>query len=46
MLIELMCCFIPGVMAGSPCPPEIVRKLQTHMNMAEITVSGYTYYFV
>ncbi|XP_040046990.2 medium-chain acyl-CoA ligase ACSF2, mitochondrial [Gasterosteus aculeatus] len=29
-----------GVMAGSPCPPEIVRKLQTHMNMAEITI-GY-----
>uniref|UniRef100_G3P9K5 Medium-chain acyl-CoA ligase ACSF2, mitochondrial n=1 Tax=Gasterosteus aculeatus TaxID=69293 RepID=G3P9K5_GASAC len=29
-----------GVMSGSPCPPEIVRKLQTHMNMAEITI-GY-----
>ncbi|KAM8845539.1 medium-chain acyl-CoA ligase ACSF2, mitochondrial-like isoform 1-T2 [Spinachia spinachia] len=29
-----------GLMAGSPCPPEIVRKLKTHMNMPEITI-GY-----
>ncbi|XP_037332631.2 medium-chain acyl-CoA ligase ACSF2, mitochondrial-like [Pungitius pungitius] len=29
-----------GIMAGSPCPPEIVRKLKTHMNMTEITI-GY-----
>ncbi|XP_068575179.1 medium-chain acyl-CoA ligase ACSF2, mitochondrial-like [Cebidichthys violaceus] len=29
-----------GIMAGSPCPPEIVRKLKTDMNMKEITL-GY-----
>ncbi|XP_042361530.1 medium-chain acyl-CoA ligase ACSF2, mitochondrial-like [Plectropomus leopardus] len=29
-----------GIMAGSPCPPEIVRKLITNMNMKEI-VLGY-----
>uniref|UniRef100_A0A8D3D5C2 Medium-chain acyl-CoA ligase ACSF2, mitochondrial n=1 Tax=Scophthalmus maximus TaxID=52904 RepID=A0A8D3D5C2_SCOMX len=28
-----------GIMAGSSCPPEIVRKLKTDMNMREITVS-------
>ncbi|XP_047426997.1 medium-chain acyl-CoA ligase ACSF2, mitochondrial-like [Mugil cephalus] len=27
-----------GLMAGSPCPPEIVRKLKTDMNMKEITI--------
>uniref|UniRef100_A0A8C2ZPR8 Medium-chain acyl-CoA ligase ACSF2, mitochondrial n=1 Tax=Cyclopterus lumpus TaxID=8103 RepID=A0A8C2ZPR8_CYCLU len=30
-----------GIMAGSPCPAEIVTKLKTVMNMKEITVSGY-----
>ncbi|XP_035471439.2 medium-chain acyl-CoA ligase ACSF2, mitochondrial [Scophthalmus maximus] len=29
-----------GIMAGSSCPPEIVRKLKTDMNMREITL-GY-----
>ncbi|KAL6103024.1 acsf2 [Pungitius sinensis] len=29
-----------GIMSGSPCPPEIVRELKTHMNMTEITI-GY-----
>ncbi|XP_068192295.1 medium-chain acyl-CoA ligase ACSF2, mitochondrial-like isoform X1 [Antennarius striatus] len=28
-----------GVMAGSPCPPEILRKLITDMNMKEITIA-------
>ncbi|GAA6218211.1 medium-chain acyl-CoA ligase ACSF2, mitochondrial-like [Lates japonicus] len=27
-----------GLMGGSPCPPEIVRKLKTDMNMKEITI--------
>ncbi|XP_028310954.1 acyl-CoA synthetase family member 2, mitochondrial-like [Gouania willdenowi] len=29
-----------GIMAGSPCPPEIVKRLQKEMNMKEITI-GY-----
>ncbi|CAJ1075186.1 medium-chain acyl-CoA ligase ACSF2%2C mitochondrial-like [Xyrichtys novacula] len=29
-----------GIMAGSPCPSEIVRKLRSDMNMKEITI-GY-----
>uniref|UniRef100_A0A3Q3IKQ9 Medium-chain acyl-CoA ligase ACSF2, mitochondrial n=1 Tax=Monopterus albus TaxID=43700 RepID=A0A3Q3IKQ9_MONAL len=29
-----------GLMGGSPCPPEILRKLKTDLNMSEITV-GY-----
>ncbi|XP_034567635.1 medium-chain acyl-CoA ligase ACSF2, mitochondrial-like [Notolabrus celidotus] len=29
-----------GIMAGSPCPSEIVRKLRADMNMKEITI-GY-----
>ncbi|XP_053299055.1 medium-chain acyl-CoA ligase ACSF2, mitochondrial [Pleuronectes platessa] len=29
-----------GLMAGSPCPPEIVRRLKKDMNMNEITI-GY-----
>ncbi|XP_068605828.1 medium-chain acyl-CoA ligase ACSF2, mitochondrial-like [Brachionichthys hirsutus] len=28
-----------GVMAGSPCPPEIMRKLRSDMNMKEITIA-------
>ncbi|XP_056257504.1 medium-chain acyl-CoA ligase ACSF2, mitochondrial-like [Seriola aureovittata] len=28
-----------GIMAGSPCPPEIVRKLRTDLNMKEITLA-------
>uniref|UniRef100_A0A3B4UL10 Medium-chain acyl-CoA ligase ACSF2, mitochondrial n=1 Tax=Seriola dumerili TaxID=41447 RepID=A0A3B4UL10_SERDU len=31
-----------GIMGGSSCPPEIVRKLRTDMNMKEIMVSGTT----
>ncbi|XP_069005088.1 medium-chain acyl-CoA ligase ACSF2, mitochondrial-like [Embiotoca jacksoni] len=27
-----------GLIGGSPCPPEIVRKLKTEMNIKEITV--------
>ncbi|XP_072224481.1 medium-chain acyl-CoA ligase ACSF2, mitochondrial-like [Leuresthes tenuis] len=27
-----------GIMAGSPCPPEILRKVKTNMNMKEITI--------
>ncbi|XP_039904193.1 medium-chain acyl-CoA ligase ACSF2, mitochondrial-like isoform X1 [Simochromis diagramma] len=27
-----------GIMGGSPCPPEIVRRLTTDMNMKEITL--------
>ncbi|XP_049417347.1 medium-chain acyl-CoA ligase ACSF2, mitochondrial-like [Epinephelus fuscoguttatus] len=26
-----------GLMGGSPCPPEVVRRLRTDMNMKEIT---------
>uniref|UniRef100_A0A4W6G047 Medium-chain acyl-CoA ligase ACSF2, mitochondrial n=1 Tax=Lates calcarifer TaxID=8187 RepID=A0A4W6G047_LATCA len=29
---------LSSVEAGSPCPPEIVRKLKTDMNMKEITI--------
>ncbi|XP_056143446.1 medium-chain acyl-CoA ligase ACSF2, mitochondrial-like [Lampris incognitus] len=29
-----------GIMAGSPCPPEIVRKLRTDMNVKEMMI-GY-----
>ncbi|XP_049924572.1 medium-chain acyl-CoA ligase ACSF2, mitochondrial-like isoform X3 [Epinephelus moara] len=29
-----------GLMGGSPCPPEVVRRLRTDMNMKEITL-GY-----
>jgi len=36
-----MCCSLLGIMAGSPCPPEILRKVKTNMNMKEITVGGY-----
>ncbi|KAG7242813.1 hypothetical protein INR49_018068 [Caranx melampygus] len=28
-----------GIMAGSPCPPEISKRLQTDMNMKEITIA-------
>ncbi|KAF7227352.1 transcript variant X2 [Nothobranchius furzeri] len=27
-----------GLMGGSPCPPEVLRKLKTEMNMREITI--------
>jgi len=27
-----------GVMAGSPCPVEVMKKVQTAMNMAEVTI--------
>ncbi|KAM4534737.1 medium-chain acyl-CoA ligase ACSF2, mitochondrial-like [Fundulus diaphanus] len=27
-----------GLMGGSPCPPEILRKLKSEMNMKEITI--------
>ncbi|WP_210516220.1 AMP-binding protein [Hymenobacter terricola] len=27
-----------GVMAGSPCPEEVMRKVQTLMNMREVTI--------
>uniref|UniRef100_A0A146W7T0 Medium-chain acyl-CoA ligase ACSF2, mitochondrial n=1 Tax=Fundulus heteroclitus TaxID=8078 RepID=A0A146W7T0_FUNHE len=27
-----------GLMGGSPCPPEILRKLRSEMNMKEITI--------
>ncbi|XP_067427033.1 medium-chain acyl-CoA ligase ACSF2, mitochondrial-like [Thunnus thynnus] len=27
-----------GIMGGSPCPAEIIRKLKTNMNMKEITI--------
>ncbi|XP_049418133.1 medium-chain acyl-CoA ligase ACSF2, mitochondrial-like [Epinephelus fuscoguttatus] len=28
-----------GLMGGSPCPPEVVRRLRTDMNMKEITLA-------
>nr|XP_019964811.1 PREDICTED: acyl-CoA synthetase family member 2, mitochondrial-like [Paralichthys olivaceus] len=31
-----------GIMAGSPCPPELVRKVFSEMGIREITVSRYT----
>ena len=30
-----------GLMGGSQCPPEIVRKLKTDMNFKEMMVSSY-----
>src|SRR5438045_7315059 len=27
-----------GIMAGSPCPVEVMRKVQTTMNMPEVTI--------
>ena len=27
-----------GIMAGSPCPPEIMRKLKVDLNIQEMTV--------
>uniref|UniRef100_A0A8D0D155 Medium-chain acyl-CoA ligase ACSF2, mitochondrial n=1 Tax=Sander lucioperca TaxID=283035 RepID=A0A8D0D155_SANLU len=33
-------CFLTqGIIAGSPCPPEIVRKLITDMNMKELMIA-------
>uniref|UniRef100_A0A8C4HWB5 Medium-chain acyl-CoA ligase ACSF2, mitochondrial n=1 Tax=Dicentrarchus labrax TaxID=13489 RepID=A0A8C4HWB5_DICLA len=31
-------CCVLGLMGGSPCPPEIVRKMITDMNMKETTL--------
>ena len=28
-----------GIMAGSPCPIEVMRKVTTHMHMAEVTIA-------
>ena len=33
--------FFTGVMAGSPCPIEVMRKIITDMNCSEMTVSIY-----
>jgi fatty-acyl-CoA synthase len=27
-----------GIMAGSPCPVEVMRKVQSHMHMPEVTI--------
>lgn len=37
-----LCAAVQGLMGGAPCPPEILRKLKTDMNMKEIVVSDYT----
>jgi fatty-acyl-CoA synthase len=28
-----------GIMAGSPCPVEVMRKVQSHMHMPEVTIA-------
>jgi fatty-acyl-CoA synthase len=28
----------PGIMAGSPCPVEVMKKVQSDMHMAEVTI--------
>jgi fatty-acyl-CoA synthase len=28
-----------GIMAGSPCPIEVMKKVQSHMNMGEVTIA-------
>ncbi|HYG05493.1 MAG TPA: AMP-binding protein [Stenotrophomonas sp.] len=28
-----------GIMAGSPCPEEVMRQVVTHMHMAEVTIA-------
>jgi fatty-acyl-CoA synthase len=28
-----------GIMAGSPCPIEVMKKVQSHMNMSEVTIA-------
>ena len=37
-----LCAAVSGLMGGAPCPPEILRKLKTDMNVKEISVSDYT----
>lgn len=36
-----LCAAVSGLMGGAPCPPEILRKLKTDMNVKEISVSDY-----
>lgn len=40
--LRRFCAFTPGIMGGSSCPPEVIRKVMTDMNMKEIMVSGDT----
>jgi fatty-acyl-CoA synthase len=28
-----------GIMAGSPCPIEVMKRVQSHMNMSEVTIA-------
>lgn len=37
-----LCAAVSGLMGGAPCPPEILRKLKTDMNVKEISVSDCT----
>jgi fatty-acyl-CoA synthase len=32
-------CLRTGIMAGSPCPIEVMKKVQSHMNMSEVTIA-------
>lgn len=34
-----VCCCTVGIMAGSPCPPELLRKIISVMGIKGITVS-------
>ena len=43
MYLSVCFCAV-GIMAGAPCPSEIIRKLKTNMNIKEITVSAYMYH--
>lgn len=33
-----LCTLRTGIMAGSPCPPEVMKKVRNEMNMKDITI--------
>jgi len=39
---HLFVCVAAGIIGGSPCPPEIVKKIISEMGVKEITVSPLT----
>lgn len=38
VILPIFC--ISGIVAGSPCPPEVVRKVINNMGMKEMLVSS------
>ena len=38
-LMLLFLCCVAGIMAGAPCPPEVVRDIISKMGIKQITVS-------